>query len=227
MDTEKGPDTGKKEQPVSFRDWFKSLPKTIPKWSITMFFILISIGLVGLGLNLVGIKDVNIHNLGNVPYLTTTGKDAGIASAGLYVFIAAIVGGLVTFFLSLSRGIGIFFHIAKDYETGGELREEIKKKMKSLRIITAIITGVLSGGIILIGLVVFANFTGVDASDLSSWGQFVGLLRENHYVAFVLGIITLAATAFGLKFFNRRIEEFAKMIHDRVVPTKGHIDKVL
>ena len=215
------------EDKNTFKDWFKSLPKTVPKWASVMVLIFIGIALIGMLFSALGIKDVNIGLMGNIPYLTDVSKNAGIELVGEMIFFAMLLGGLVTLVLTCSRGIGIFLHIAKDKDAGLKLTEEIKGKIRSLKIISISISGIFSAVIILGALIVFHQFTGVNASDLGAWGQFVGLLKQSHYFGFIMGVITLAFAAWLLKFTQKTSEDLAKKIHDTIVPHKGNIDKIL
>ena len=187
--------------------------KAFPKWLVTMVFIFLALGTVGLAINSLGLHTVSVATLGNIPNLTFTMKTEGLQTLGFLASLGAIVGGIVTFFIICARAIGIFFHVHADYEPKAELKAEIKKKMRSLRIVSAIITGILSSVIILIGAGVLYVFTGVDALNLNS---FISLFASTHYLAIVVAVIIIAATGWCLKYFMNTIEGLAEKIHGYV-----------
>lgn len=187
--------------------------KAFPKWLVTMVFIFLALGIVGLVANSFGLHTVSVATLGNIPNLTFTMKTEGLQTLGFLASLGAIVGGIVTFFIICARAIGIFFHVHADYEPKAELKAEIKKKMRSLRIVSAIITGILSSVIILIGAGVLYVFTGVDALNLNS---FISLFASSHYLAIAIALVIIASTGWCLKYFMNTIEGLSEKIHGYV-----------
>lgn len=185
---------------------FKAFPGSLGKLGITMIFIFLGLGGIGAGFNLLGLHNVSIATLGNIPNLAFTFKTAGLQTAGFLFILAAIAGALITFMLVISRAIGKFFHVHEDYDTHPELKKEFKKKMKSLKIISSAITGVFGMIIILIGAEVIYIFTNVDVININS---FIGLFTSNHYFTIGLVFIIGAVTAWFLKFFAGTIEKLS------------------
>lgn len=211
-DSSAGNDPGQPPTPPAKTPFFEKV-KAFPKWLVTMAFIFMAIGVVGLVVNSLGLHTVSVATLGNIPNLTYTMKTQGLQTLGFLACLGAIVGGIVTFFIICARAIGIFFHVHADYETKAELKAEIKKKMRSLRIVSAIITGILSSVIILIGAGVLYVFTGVDAFNLNS---FISLFASTHYLAIIIAVIIIATTGWCLKYFMSTIEGLSEKIHGYV-----------